>query len=250
MTRSLATAAALTLLALSPTGLADSADERSAVGPVDEQWRFRVMLDDKPIGYHRFEVREQGDMEVVDIEARFEVEVLFVTAYRYKHDNQETWRGECLQAIRSTTDDNGERFEVRGKAGDGAFTLERNDSEEDVQAECLKTFAYWNPDILQADRLLNAQTGEVKPVNVRSVGATDFEFDGATIPSDEYVIEAPDGDIRLWYQADNRQWLGLETRARGDRTLRYVPESLPQPPESVAAVVNVDADLTPRLSTP
>jgi hypothetical protein len=221
---------ALLLAGLTGTAVADLAEE--SLGNASERalWEFQVLLDGREIGYHRFDVMNQGDVEQVDIQARFEVEIMFITAYRYEHDNLETWQGDCLQKIESSTDDNGTHYEIAGQAGDTGFTLDRNDDTEALDTSCLQTFAYWNPDILRAQRLLNAQTGEWKPVTVESVGAGPFEVAGTSVPAEEYRLLIPDGAIRLWYQQGNGQWLGLETETQGGRTLRYEPLSLPQPP--------------------
>lgn len=242
--------ASLTLLA--PTVRAAAGDVGGPIpaGPGEATWEFRVMLDDREIGYHRFEVSEQENVERVDIEARFEVEVLFITAYRYVHDNRETWRGECLAGIESSTNDNGERFEVQGEASDGAFSLQRRDETARLDADCVRTFAYWNPDILEAQQLLNAQTGEIKEVSVERVGAAPFEVNGVPVRSEEYLLTMDDGAIRLWYEQGSGQWLGLETRAKGDRTLRYVPEVLPQPPRPTSVAGIAGPDTSGRLSTP
>lgn len=197
-------------------------------------WEFQVLLDGRDIGYHRFDIQQEDGVERADIEARFEVEILFFTAYRYVHDNQETWRGDCLQQIESSTDDNGKQYDIAGRAEDNTFTLQRNDATEAIQSSCLKTFAYWNPEILEAEKLLNAQTGEWKPVTVESVGVTPFEVAGEPVASEEYRLLIPDGAIRLWYQQDNGQWLGLETETEGGRTLRYEPLTLPNPPGSAS----------------
>ncbi|MEM1410727.1 MAG: DUF6134 family protein [Pseudomonadota bacterium] len=191
-------------------------------------------MDDRRIGYHRFDLRSAGEVEQIDIEARFEVEVLFITAYRYAHDNRETWRGDCLKGIESTTNDNGDEFLVRGTAVDTGFTIERNEESASVEAPCLQTFAYWNPDILDAQQLLNAQTGEVKDVTIVPVGPAPFDVGGVTVASDEYLLTMRDGAIRLWYEQGTKQWLGLETQARGDRVIRYQPASLPNPPEGTS----------------
>ncbi len=208
------------------------------------------MLDQRPIGFHRFDVREAGNRSVVDIEAEFEVEVFFVTAYRYLHDNQEIWQNGCLVEIESETDDNGDRFRVAGAAGDETFRLERNQEETRLEADCVKTFAYWNPSILDAERLLNAQTGEITDVSVERVGTAPFDVDGVAVNSEEYVLTMDDGAIRLWYEPDGGQWLGLETRTRGDRLLRYVPASLPEPPTGTALAETGAAAEARRLSPP
>jgi hypothetical protein len=225
--------AAMALLAgFSAAVSADLAEE--PLGTTNERalWEFQVLLDGRDIGYHRFDIQDQDGVERVDIEARFEVEFMFITAYRYEHDNLETWQGDCLREIESSTDDNGKQYDIAGQAGDSSFALDRNDATENLDTPCLQTFAYWNPGILRAERLLNAQTGEWKPVTVESVGTGPFEVSGVPIAAEEYRLLIPDGAIRLWYQESNGQWLGLETETKGGRTLRYEPRLLPQPPRT------------------
>lgn len=220
----------LVFASMAGIAVADLAEDSMGTTAERALWEFQVLLDGREIGYHRFDIRNQGDVEQVDIEARFQVEFMFITAYRYEHDNLETWQGDCLQKIESSTDDNGKQYEIAGRAGDTGFMIDRNDDTEALDTGCLQTFAYWNPDILRAQRLLNAQTGEWKPVTVEFAGTVPFEVAGTSVPAEEYRLLIPDGAIRLWYQQGNSQWLGLETETAGGRTLRYEPLALPQPP--------------------
>ncbi len=247
------TRAAVTLLAagLGTAALADLAEEPPGTTGDRALWEFQVLLDGREIGYHRFDVQDQGEVERVDIEARFEVEFMFITAYRYVHDNLETWQGDCLREIESSTDDNGKQYEIAGQAWEGGFTLDRNEATEALDTPCLQTFAYWNPDILRAERLLNAQTGEWKPVTIESLGTTPFEVAGEPVAAEEYRLLIPDGAIRLWYQEGNGQWLGLETETQGGRILRYEPLTLPMPPRAAAESSVADrTDSTPGLTSP
>src|SRR4051812_39644950 len=69
-------------------------------------WTFEAKLDGKPIGWHRFTLERegQGDGLRLTSQARFEVKLLGFTAYRYLHSAVEHWRGDCLTALRSSTD--------------------------------------------------------------------------------------------------------------------------------------------------
>lgn len=193
-----------------------------------DRWEFKVLLDDREIGYHHFEVRQHEDLEKVDTEARFKVRVMFFTAYRYAHNNSETWQDNCLQTIESQTNDNGTNYAVSGTDSGEGFSLLRNQEAAKLEQECLQTFAYWNPEILDADKLLNSQTGKVQPVSIDFLGERDIEVNGSKIRSNEYVISTPDGDITVWYAQGSQQWLGLETRTEGDRLLRYQPVHVPE----------------------
>lgn len=190
------------------------------------EWRFRVLLNDKDIGYHSFRVSQQDGMEQVEIEANFDVRILFINAYSYRHRNVERWAGECLAEIRSTTEDGGERFSVDGEAREGRFVLDTHAGGQELASECVRTFAYWDPRLLDSPRLLNAQTGEWVDVQVADGGVEQLQVNGEAIDSRRYLLQMPEGTISLWYGPQD-QWLALEAPAPGGRTLRYVPVSLP-----------------------
>ncbi len=223
--------AATFMLALNSHAISDGPEQADIdPGPLNsERWEFRVMLDDREIGYHNFEVRQQDNLEQVDTEARFKVRVMLFTAYQYAHDNSETWQGDCLRSIESVTNDNGTDYDISGAMTSEGFSLLRNEVRIALEQDCLQTFAYWNPDILEAQTLLNSQTGEVEPVSIDFLGEKEVLVQGVNVRSDEYVISTPNGDIKVWYAQDNGQWLGLETRTEGDRLLRYEPLSVPGP---------------------
>jgi len=58
-------------------------------------------------------------------------------------------------------------------------------------------------------------------------GQTTLEVGGADIPARRYDLSVGDTVIALWYAADDYRWLALETPARGGRTLRYEPVTVP-----------------------
>ena len=81
------------------------------------------------------------------------------------------------------------------------------------------SFAYWDPRILQADRLLNPQTGEWLPVRIETRGTEQVSVSGRTVTATRHRLSAPEMQIDLWY-ADGL-WVGLEAAMRGGRLLRY-----------------------------
>jgi len=192
--------AALATAAVLVSGHATGADLAT------REWRFNVSLDGKPIGNHRFVLRDVGESRELTSEARFRVRVLFFDAYRYDHRALETWRGDCLQQLDASTEVNGKRTVVDVTPRD----------------ECVQTFAYWNPSILRASRLLNPQTGEYVPVQVRDLGSEILAGQMAErfrlIGGGQTPME-----IDLWY-SPARDWLALESRTPEGRTLRYSKE--------------------------
>jgi hypothetical protein len=181
-------------------------------------WNFRVTLDGREIGQHRFTLTTTGDARELRSEARFDVRILFVSAYRYFHEAVEQWNGGCLDSLVARTETNGERQDVSASARGDRIVVERPDRREEHRG-CVMSFAYWNPGILQANALLNSQTGELVPVTITAQGDDRVEVRGRTLSAQRHRIVAPQLRIDLWYV--DGQWVALEAPAQGGRRLRY-----------------------------
>jgi hypothetical protein len=191
----------------------------ASIMAADQEWRFRVYLDDKEIGYHDFILQELDDRRMLQSEANFEYRLMFVKLFGYEHENTETWVGDCLTGIRSTTDANGKPFQVSGSLQGDRFVLSGTAGEVELPS-CSMSFAYWNPVFLQKDRLINVQNGEVLDIEVSEPELVELEVRGVMQPAYRYELGAGEMKIDLWYSKNN-EWLALETDARGGRRLRY-----------------------------
>lgn len=198
----------ITLLTLSASVVAEG-----------QEWRFRVYLDDKEIGYHDFVLQEMDNQRTLQSEANFEYRLLFVKLFGYEHENTETWAGDCLTGIESKTDANGKPFKVSGSLQGDRFVLSGTAGDAELPS-CSMTFAYWNPVFLQQDRLINVQNGEVLDIEVSEPELVQLEVRGVMQTAWRYQLGAGEMKIELWY-SENHEWLALETDARGGRRLRY-----------------------------
>lgn len=208
---------AVVVLALAMLAVPVQADEALST---ERQWRFRVFLDDKEIGYHDFFLAEQGTSRVLRTVAEFEYKLLFVTLYDYTHENSEEWQGDCLTRIESSTDDNGEALSVLGTQQQGTFVVQANRGAASLPP-CVMSFAYWNPEFLNQTQLLNSQSGEYVDVQVSTPESTEFKVHGEMRPALSYHLAAGPLKLQLWYSMD-REWLGLESETKNGRMLRYV----------------------------
>ena len=181
-------------------------------------WNFRVTLDGREIGSHRYTLEPSGQGAVLRSQADFEVRFLFVTAYRYDHEAVERWQNGCLRALDSSTDSNGEVVSVNAVAGDSGLAVARPEG-RDVHTGCIRSFAYWDRQLLESDRLLNSQTGELVPVQVTLLGQERVRVRGDERVAARYRISGPNLQIDVWY-ADG-DWVGLEALTDGGRRLRY-----------------------------
>jgi hypothetical protein len=185
-------------------------------------WDFRVFLDDKEIGTHRFDLLDKGvgERQLIS-QARMAVKVLFVTAYTYDHHDVEHWSGDCLSKLASKTDDNGDKYQVDVKR-EGAATVVQTLEGTRSLGDCVLTFAYWNPAMLKQTRLLNSQDGEHVEVKITDAGADPIVVRGVKTPARRYELRSTNQklSIDLWY-SPNDEWLALESKTERGQKLIY-----------------------------
>jgi len=191
------------------------------------EWSFAVQLDGKPIGTHKFMLRQDGKHLRLQTEASFDVKFLFFTAYTYRHRNTEVWDERGLVSIEAYTDANGKIHYVSGARDAGHFVVRTGEEKELLPSE-LMTFAYWNPAILDQSHLLNSQTGDYEAVTVVDRGEETVEFRGKPIAARRYDLQlANDSYISLWYALEDNTWIALESLTESGRVLTYKPVLLP-----------------------
>ncbi|WP_431257797.1 DUF6134 family protein [Roseateles chitinivorans] len=210
-----------------------------------ETWNFEVRLDGKPIGTHRFTVDgPEAAREVTSI-AAFDVKLLGITVFRYRHEARERWRGDCLQEIRSRTDDDGKpvqvdrRWEPTMPAASSATSATSVTSVAPVasaasgEPACLMSYAYWHPGLIRQQRLLNPQTGEVDEVRIERLPDATVPAGGRDVDASRWRItstatatssgkSSPARQVlTLWRDRADGRWIGLDAQVKGDRVLSY-----------------------------
>lgn len=184
-----------------------------------QSWDFSVLLDGDRIGYHRFEVTDSGNERRIRSEAKFDVRILFINAFRYRHENTEVWSDGCLSKIDARTQANGKKLAVSGTRVQDEFIVD-DGGEMNALSDCVMTFAYWDPKFLQQTKLLNSQSGEYIDVEVEPLGSEPITVRGQQVSASAYRLTAKKMQLKLWYSTDN-EWLALESVAKGGRIIRY-----------------------------
>lgn len=183
------------------------------------EWPFTAYLDGKEIGQHRFALKTTDEGLKLVSEADFKVKLLFINAYSYQHRASEFWQGDCLQRLEARTEENRDISLVNGERKADRFEVQGPKGELQLPG-CAMTFAYWNPKMLQQDRLLNPQTGEWLDVVIRRMGRETIEVRGQQQAALRYRLTAPKMQIDLWYSEDYR-WLALESKTPEGYLISY-----------------------------
>jgi hypothetical protein len=195
-----------------------------AAASTKDELTFAVSLDDKPIGMHRFRIADDGATRVVESEASFDVRILRVPVYRYRHRNTETWQNGCLKRIDSETDANGTPYAVDLSKTAAGYKLATPTEARSYEADCLMSFAYWDQRFLQQKQLLNTQTGELVAVDIQPLGESLREVANRTLSVEGFRIlaESRDINIQVFYDSRDGRWVALESVLEGGRVLRYL----------------------------
>lgn len=178
---------------------------RPAEAPPAGRWDFGVTLDGKPIGTHRFVVSGEAGARRVESRARFVVRWLGVPVYRYRHEADERWQGDCLRELRAETETDGQTRPVALRLGD----------------ECPMSFAYWNPRLLAQSALIDPQTGQPTPVRFERLPDARIEQEGGAVPARGWRLRTAEQRIDIWYAADSGRWIALDADVEGGRRLSY-----------------------------
>tara|TARA_B110001469_G_scaffold68850_1_gene65532 strand:- start:451 stop:1059 length:609 start_codon:yes stop_codon:yes gene_type:complete len=173
---------------------------------------FNVSLNGRDVGSHTFVVSGKADNRTVSSSMRLDFRVLLVKKVSYQHQATEVWQDGCLTEVRSETRRNGKAYSVQANAVDDGLSVTNNVGVEVIEG-CVRGFAYWHPQWLQAARLLNVETGEYVPVTLSQTISPDDNITHLTITTAK-------ADIHLEYDAAG-DWLSLQTKLPLAGELRY-----------------------------
>ena len=175
-----------------------------------QEWAFNVYLDKSKIGSHTFTL---NDNTLVS-KAKFNVKVLFIEAYKYDHTSKEQWQNDCLTNIEVNTIEDKITTNVKGKKVVSGFEISDGKVSQTLP-ECVMTFAYWNPKILDQAKLLNPQNAEYLDTTITKLGTANIDVKGKATETTHYKLSgALKGvkklNIELWYNQNN-EWVALKS---------------------------------------
>lgn len=184
----------------------------SAALPTPEQIAFRVMRDGEPLGRHTLNFRQENDDLHVEIDIALDVKFAFLTLFRYRHQNHETWRDGRLIALETRTDDDGEAFWVRARMTESGLRVESAEGSYTAPSGIIPT-SYWNPATTTQSQLLDTQTGAIRQVQVMPAAKESVILEGRPAAARKYRMSG-DLEMDLWY-SDSGSWAKLVFVARG-----------------------------------
>lgn len=179
---------------------------------------YDIFRDGTPVGSHRIDFTQDGDILAVASQSEIEVEVLFMTAYNFSYVARSRWQEGKLLTLEATTDDDGDRSVVRVAPAKDGLVAEGPSGETPI-ASALPLSEHWWQRFIAGDQQLNTITGAVNRIAVESLGTAFVPMAAGIAPAERFRI---DGDIQLetWYD-DAGRWLGMRFLAQDGSTIEY-----------------------------
>lgn len=178
--------------------------------------RFRVLRHGSPVGEHRVTFRPDGDRLTVETRVEIAVKVLFITAFRFRHESEEVWQADRLVAVKSTTDNNGTLREVSGHAVADGFRIVGEDGPFLAAAHLLTSDALWDRRIVREHRLIDVERGGEIGLVTAQLGDEQVDTPQGPLRASRYQMITPYYAGSVSYDADGRWVKGL-IEMRGER---------------------------------
>lgn len=171
---------------------------------VPQSLRFKAYRDKSPVGTHTVDVRPSGNQMNVTIKIDLNVSMAFVTLFEFKHDCEEIWQSGRLVSLRSKTNDNGDKFQVTGKATPEGFRIEGPGGPAIAPADAYTSNSVWNAAVLDEKTVIDAQHGGIIGLSVRPQGEQQVAVAGQQVPAEKYQVVTPFVAGNVWYDEAGR----------------------------------------------
>ncbi|MCH7554767.1 MAG: hypothetical protein IIC08_02015 [Proteobacteria bacterium] len=183
---------------------------------------YRVLRDGFEIGRHKVLFRHDGDaVMTVETEIRISVSFLFITLYTYRLDARETWRGDRLVRLDSTTDDDGDLYAVRAVAEGDGLRVEAGAKSWTAPATVVPS-SLWRREMARGSLLIGVEQGEAIAVAFEEIGRETVTARGAEVSATKVVVSG-ELERQLWYD-DDGILVHLRLIARDGSTITYALE--------------------------
>ena len=190
-----------------------------ATAPDGLELEYRVLRDGAEIGRHKVWFRHDGDAVItVETEISITVSLLFITLYTYRLDATETWRGDRLVALDSTTDDDGDLYVVSAHAEGDNLVVGAGANSWMAPATIIPT-SLWRREMAQGELLIGVERGEAIAVAFHDQGLESVVARGGDVSARKIVVS---GELEraLWYD-DDGMLVRLQLIARDGSTIIY-----------------------------
>jgi hypothetical protein len=191
------------------------------------EMEFSVWRNGSNIGEHRVTFQRQGGALVV--RSLFDIAVKFfgLTVYTFRYTCEEIWRGDQLDQLTSSIDDDGTKTAVNAARHDGVLDVTGPETHEDVTGFILPS-SHWDSAMVRADRVLNTLDGKINAIHVATLGTESVPVGTGSREATHYRYSGGFA-ADTWYDKEGH-WLKLRFNGKDGTPIDYVCELCMAPP--------------------
>ncbi len=171
---------------------------------------FAVTRNGEQIGSTSVKLQREGDRTIAETATRIQVNIAFITVYRYEQRLTEHWVGGKLAALRAVTDDNGSIHRVSATRTGDRLSVDADGKVSQVDPATMPA-NLWNASLVRMRAALDPKDGSVMPVSVVDRGEEQLVIQGRALTAHRYSIRTTIPQ-EVWY--DEQQSL-LKVELRG-----------------------------------
>jgi Domain of unknown function (DUF6134) len=183
---------------------------------VPQSLRFKAYRDKSAVGTHTVDVQPSGNNVKVTVKIDLNVSVTFITLFEFKHDCEEIWQDGHLVSLHSKTNDNGDKFQITGKATPDGFRIEGPGGPAIAPADAYTSNSVWNTAVLEEKTVIDAQHGGIIGLSVRPQGQQQVAVAGQQVPAEKYQVVTPFLAGNVWYDEAGR-WVKAQFEKDGEQ---------------------------------
>jgi hypothetical protein len=149
---------------------------------------FAITRDGDAIGTYQVRIVQTGSDVTVNTSTSLEVKKLLVTLYRREQRSTERHLNGRVVAFRSTTDDNGTKYQVDAAVKGTVLELTANGRPTQVDKNLLP-LSLWNAAVVRQSTGFDDMNGKVVPITVTDRGIEEINAPDRPIQAHRYTIE-------------------------------------------------------------
>lgn len=180
---------------------------------------YQIIRNRSEIGRHKVRFAHDGDNLVVETEVRIEVNLAFITLFRYALDGVETWRHGRLVELRTTADDDGDQYAVHAVADGNVIVVDAGGDTWTAPATAMPS-SLWHPDLARGPLLIGVEQGERMVVVAEDMGRETILARGGEVSATHPAVSG-ELERELWYD-DDGILVHLRLVARDGSNIDYV----------------------------
>jgi hypothetical protein len=199
-------------------GLLPMAGRAALPIPAGNRLGFDVLRKGSKLGTHILTFDRTGDGLVVHVEVDIAYKIGPITLYHYTHRATETWAGDQVVAVQTSTDDDGTKYDVSGRREASGFVVQGTKASRYVAPANALPATHWNRRELDGP-WINTQDGRLMRPRIVTQGIDAIPTAGGESVKARHFNLSGDVQLDMWYE-DGRGWAGLSF-TKGGAEVRY-----------------------------